>query len=425
MRDKKILSNKPVQVGDLLELIGQKELETLSESLQADKWVPKLKAPIVFQLALYSVLEDERLSLRIMEENYKSPVFKAMVQKGEVSDYTAHSSISDRLKTIKVSYFQKLYEKVYRDAAKLYGEKALKYYNIKRYDSTMIAVFSHLMEGMKVGNTSRKKNQVKITTELTNDFEIRVSFFKDQNHLGEEVALKEMIQSQSHSLKDLIVFDRGIKSRITFCEFKKDQTLFTTRLNDKNRYKFVRKHGDVPQSDTQGKLNYIQDSIVYLYTDGNKLVKEEFRLIEVQHKKTGKKIYFLTNILDLSADLVAEIYRRRWEIEVFFRFLKQEMNLTHFVSNDLNAIQVMLYTTLIAATLVLVYKKKNDIHSYKIAKKRFTKDLEANIILEMIQTPEGLEFYKLCLKHQVEKQYTMNKKSRKRKHAPPNEINTD
>ncbi|MFN0036493.1 MAG: hypothetical protein ACKVUS_15620 [Saprospiraceae bacterium] len=70
--------------------------------------------------------------------------------------------------------------------------------NIKRYDSTMIAVFSHLLEGMKVGNTSKKKNQVKLTTELLGDFEVRMRFFKDQDHLGEEAALKEMIQSQMH-----------------------------------------------------------------------------------------------------------------------------------------------------------------------------------------------------------------------------------
>ena len=54
-----------------------------------------------------------------------------------------------------------------------------------------------------------------------------------------------------------------------------------------------------------------------------------------------KASFFLINILDLPAETVAEIYRRRWEIEVFFRFLKQEMNFTHFVCNDSNAIQVI------------------------------------------------------------------------------------
>ena len=270
---------------------------------------------------------------------------------------------------------------------------------------------------MKVGNTSRKKNQVKMTTELTDDFEVRMRFFSDQDHLGEEVALKEMIQSQSHSPEDIIVFDRGLKSRKTLCEFKAQKTHFVTRLNDTNRYKFIRSHSDMtlPQTaqDKDSRLAYCQDSIVYLYADGNKIVKEEFRLIEVLDIKKGKKLFFLTNILDLPAQMIAQIYRHRWEIEVFFRFLKQEMNLKHFICNEVNAIQVMMYMTLIATMLILVYKKKNEIGSYKIAKKRFLKDLEATIILDLIQTEEGLNFYKKCLKIQVEEQLiSQNKKKR-------------
>ena len=423
MRSKKILVPKCVEVGDLLSLVGHEDLKHISRMVEADKWVPKLKATNVFGLLLYSLLDSERMSFRVMADNYNSATFKVLLSRGLgdkdelLTDFTAHSSLSDRLKTIKVDFFKQVYEKVYRDVAKLYGDKGLKRYNIKRYDSTMIAVFSHLLEGMKVGNTSRKKNQVKMTTELTDDFEVRMRFFSDQDHLGEEVALKEMIQSQSHSPEDIIVFDRGLKSRKTLCEFKAQKTHFVTRLNDTNRYKFIRSHSDMtlPETaqDKDSRLSYCQDSIVYLYADGNKIVKEEFRLIEVLDIKKGKKLFFLTNILDLPAQMIAEVYRHRWEIEVFFRFLKQEMNLKHFICNEVNAIQVMMYMTLIATMLILVYKKKNEIGSYKIAKKRFLKDLEATIILDLIQTEKGLNFYKQCLKIQVEEQLiSQNKKKR-------------
>jgi IS4 transposase len=65
---------------------------------------------------------------------------------------------------------------------------------------------------------------------------------------------------------------------------------------------------------------------------------------------------------------IAEIYRQRWDIEVFFRYLKQNLNLKHIVSRNENAIKVMLYMTLILSILIIVYKKKNKISSYKIAK---------------------------------------------------------
>jgi hypothetical protein len=275
----------------------------------------------------------------------------------------------------------------------------------------MISVFSHLLEGMKVGNTSKKKNQVKMTTELMNDFEVRMRFFKDQDHLGEEVALKEMIESVTHQKNDLIVFDRGLKSRETFCELKDMKTRFVTRLNDKNRYKVLRAHQDLPKEAIDG-LDFIEDSIAYLYGNANKIYKEEFRVIQVNVKKNGKKIFFVTNILDLPASVIAQIYRMRWQIEVFFRFIKQEMNLTHFVSNDINAIKVMLYSILIAAMLILVYKKQNNIKSYKIAKKRFAGELKAAVILALIQSDEGLNIYKKCLEQQIEWERVLKKKKK-------------
>lgn len=399
MASNRIVKPKEVTVSDLLGLVKQADIESIVEELQADKWVIKLKTGTVFQLILYSLLESDRISLRGMQQNYVSALFKA-VEHLAVDAHTSHSSIRDRLVNIKVEFFERLYERVYGLLEEHYGEKELRAYHIKRYDSTMIAVFSHLLEGMKVGNTSKKKNQVKLSTELVNDFQVRMHFFKDQGHLGEEVALKELIQSQQHSKTDLLVFDRGIKSRQTFCDLKSDNTLFVTRLNDKNRYKFIRQHQPT-SNEAIDNVHFIQDSIVYLFGDGNKLVKQEFRLIEVQRTEDGKKIFFLTNVLDLPAPVIAQIYRSRWDIEVFFRFMKQEMNLTHFVCNDTNAIQVMLYSTLIAAMLVLVYKKKNGIKSYKTAKTQFFKELQAFIVLEAIEHDRNLEQIKLYLKNQV------------------------
>jgi hypothetical protein len=409
-RVEKIIQQKSVTVGSLLNIIGDDLLTRLTRELNADKGVIKLTSSSVFKLILYSILDSERLSLRIMEENYILPDYKALSPE-TLGKTTAHSSLRDRLIAIDVDFFEKIHVQVSSVLRQQYGENQLAHYNIKRYDSTMISVFSHLLEGMKVGNTSKKKNQVKMTTELMNDFEVRMRFFKDQDHLGEEVALKEMIESVTHQKNDLIVFDRGLKSRETFCELKDMKTRFVTRLNDKNRYKVLRAHQDLPKEAIDG-LDFIEDSIAYLYGNANKIYKEEFRVIQVNVKKNGKKIFFVTNILDLPASVIAQIYRMRWQIEVFFRFIKQEMNLTHFVSNDINAIKVMLYSILIAAMLILVYKKQNNIKSYKIAKKRFAGELKAAVILALIQSDEGLNIYKKCLEQQIEWERVLKKKKK-------------
>ena len=107
--------------------------------------------------------------------------------------------------------------------------------------------------------------------------------------------------------------------------------------------------------------------------------------------------------MDLPAHMIAEIYQKRWDIEVLFRFLKQEMSLKHFVCHDTNAIQVMVYCILITAMLILVYKKKNEIKSYKIAKIQFFKELEASILLVLTESPDRVERFRQNLKYYIQK----------------------
>lgn len=397
--DNQIIHPQQVSVSELLDLIGQDYLSALSQELQSDKWVIKLKTKTVFNLLIYSLLENNRVSLRGMEANYSSALFQA-IEHLTVEDTTAHSSIRDRLTQIDASYFEKVYNRVYQMVSSHYDQSALSKYNIKRYDSTMIHIFGHLMSGMKVGNSSKNKYQVKLTTELENDFCIRMKFFSDQSHLSEETSLKEVIQEAQHGKRDLIVFDRGLKSRETFKEFSDKDTQFVTRLNANARYQTLREHQPLPTVE-HDEIRVLKDEIVYLYGTGNKLVKQEFRLIEVATKDDKSSLLFLTNVVDISAYLVAYIYRQRWQIEIFFRFMKQEMNLTHFVSYNENAIKVVLYATLIAAMLVLVYKKLNNINSYKKAKIQFFKELQANVILEVLELPDGIDKLKKYLAYQA------------------------
>ncbi|NBB27303.1 IS4 family transposase [Cellulophaga sp. BC115SP] len=397
--DKHLIHRQQVPVSELLDLIGQDYLSSLAQELESDKWVIKLKTKTIFNLLIYSLLESNRVGLRGMEANYSSAIFQA-IEHLAVGDTTAHSSIRDRLTQIDSSYFERVYNRVYQMVSSHYDQSALSKYNIKRYDSTMIHIFGHLMSGMKVGNSSNNKYQVKLTTELENDFCIRMKFFSDQNHLSEETSLKEVIQESQHGKKDLIVFDRGLKSRDTFKEFSDKETQFVTRLNANTRYQTLRQHQPLPTIE-HDEISILKDEIVYLYGTGNNLVKQEFRLIEVVTKDDKSNLLFLTNVVDISAYLVAYIYRQRWQIEVFFRFMKQEMNLTHFVSYNENAIKVVLYATLIAAMLVLVYKKLNSINSYKKAKIQFFKELQANVILEVIELPDGLDKLKKYLAFQA------------------------
>ena len=84
-------------------------------------------------------------------------------------------------------------------------------------------------------------------------------------------------------------------------------------------------------------------------------------------KRVENEIYFITNDFSLTPQEIAEAYRRRWDIEVFFRFLKQELNFSHFLSVSENGLKIVLYMTLITAMLIIIYKRENEL-GYDMAK---------------------------------------------------------
>ena len=113
------------------------------------------------------------------------------------------------------------------------------------------------------------------------------------------------------------------------------------------------------------------------------LQAEQFRVIRFKSAETGKEILLISNMFDVSAEEIAGMYKRRWDTETFFRFLKQELNFSHFLSLNENGIRVVLYMTLITAMLVMIYKKENQL-GYKTAVRRMGIELESLILAIMV-----------------------------------------
>lgn len=111
-------------------------------------------------------------------------------------------------------------------------------------------------------------------------------------------------------------------------------------------------------------------------------VNTKFRVIAGKSKKDNKTISFITNVNFLTACEIAELYKSRWEIETFFKFIKQELNFKHLLSRTENGIKVVMYLTMIAAILLTVYKKVNNIIGWAAAKIYFMDELESGIMRE-------------------------------------------
>lgn len=355
---------KNIHARDLLKLIPEDQFATIIKDTNVDFQVKKLFGRTMFFLLLYGLLDSKRSSLRTLEQSFKTNKFKVLF-KIDPLQQIKYNSLSDRLATMNVDFFKEVYEMLYELLSVHYNENDRLAYNIVRVDSTMVAEAANkLMQGMIIGNqTGKKSKQVKYTFSMTNLFPSSAEIFTTQSELNEGVTIPQVIRNYIDKRdNNVFVFDRGVKSRKVFNELNQDMW-FVTRIDPGALYEPIKPY-ELKKDMVVGNLTIKKDELVVLF-DKRHNKSNEFRLIQTVNDK-GKVLWFITNLLDEKIETVIEIYRRRWDIEVFFRFIKQELNFKHIFSTKINGLQIMLYMTMIVAMLILVYKKANNL-GYKLA----------------------------------------------------------
>jgi len=378
---------KNITVKELLSVIPDDKISTLAANTHVDYCTKVLYGRSVFYMILYSLLESDRTSLRTMEDIFNSVKFKFLFNLDQ-SKTVRYSSISERLSVMDVCFFEKLFEHFYNHLSQLYSEQELDKYNLVRVDSTMVAETSaKLAQGMNFKHKNNSKKHAKFTVAFDGILPCNVETFLDQSQFNECLTIPQVIKDHAHKYEQQIyVFDRGVNKRSIFDELQNDTIDFVTRLNPGASYKSVEV---LEQGDRLiGDLKLLKDEIVYLYNWVNnrknkELTKETFRLITTENKE-GEILLFLTNLNEEEAENITALYRKRWDIEVFFRFVKQELNFSHFMSTNENGIKIILYMTLILSMLLLIYKRLNNI-GYKTAKRRFGIELDELIIAMIVR----------------------------------------
>ncbi len=374
-----------MRVQDLLQLIPDEELNVLAVETHVDHQVKKLTGVIMFQLILFSMINRKRISLRVMEGFLKSTSFRKLSNQADID--AKFNSLSDRISMIRADYFEKIFYSVYDKFSKHLDEKN----SITRYDSTMVAVSSKLFNwGMKVGPQSSKteKLQIKFTIGMHGSLPSHLEVFSQQSHLAEDVALSKAILNDPKSREKPVVFDRGLKAKKVFEEFSNKDILFVTRCNPNARY-IKKSSNEICDKPLDSTVTITEDLLVKLKYDFKKENGNTYRLIKGRIDASGEEIIFLSNMMELSSYEIAATYKLRWQIEVFFKFLKQELNVEHMVSRDPNGVKVMMYMSLIASILIIAFRKLNKISSYKIAKLRFALELENTMIGQIVMLCGG------------------------------------
>lgn len=374
-----------ISIVKFISFIPEKEIDNLARRTNVNHYVKVLDGKSVLYLILYALIECQRNSLRTMEDIFNSTKFKFLFNLQE--DKTVkYNSISERLSVINIEFFKKAYDLIYKSYSQYFKDSEIREHKLIRVDSTMVAETANkLQQGLIVGKKKKGKNKndrklLKYTIAYDGILPVAGKIFTGQEYLSEDKTIPNIVFDYAKKDKESIfVFDRGVQKREVFVQLNQDKTAFVCRLNPGARTKIVEKM-EQGQNRPVGTLELISDQKIQLGIPCKRIYYDEyFRLITAYDSQSKTYYYFLTNIFDAGVEDILAMYKSRWDIEVFFRFLKQELNFSHIFSTSENGIQVMLYMTMISSMLVLIYKHLNKV-GYKTAVRRISFELDELII---------------------------------------------
>jgi hypothetical protein len=247
--------------------------------------------------------------------------------------------------------FTQLLDKCQRLAADQGGRKKFRFKNkLLSLDGSVIDLSVSLFDWAKFRRT---KGAIKLHLLLDHD-----------GYLPSFAVVTEGKQSELKVARTLwfepgtiLVIDRGYIDYDWFAELTRQEVYFVTRMKGNAVYR-VQTAFQVPKN-----RNVLKDELIWFPSQGK--AGEEpclFRRVEVWDEENQEVIVFFTNLLAFGATTIAAIYRDRWQVELFFKAIKQNLKIKTFVGTSANAVKTQVWTALIAMLVLKYLQLKSTFH---------------------------------------------------------------
>lgn len=362
-------------------LLPKKRLEELACRYQLDsQHSVKLSGPGVFLCMLCGLLYHQELTQRLLEDSFAR-------QTGTTAD---HSSFGKALGRMDPAYFAALFESLYRKIAPQMSAGEKRALRIRFVDATIVTLSAKLMQfGLLAGTRKQpgSHRQVKSVLELSQDkLPTLLHVCSDPSEAADSVALGASMLQHSQP-GDLFIFDRGCDARSRLLALHQAGAFFLTPLGKQStlatRLLYEAPIEKIPlpdQAPAKGEADWVvvhvEQALFGKVGSAKPSAWQAMPLILVHlvrfdaRSRSWKPMTLMTN-LALSQDgeqagpytweEVARLYRQRWQIEAFIKFLKQYLSYSHLLSRQQAGIQIMLYMSLIAALLLVWYQRQTRI----------------------------------------------------------------
>jgi len=265
------------------------------------------------------------------------------------------STFSEANKRRSSKVFEDIYMAVYRKHASSLADSRLNDNEFKRLyimDSSTISLFRDILKGVgRNPKNGKKKGGIKAHTLIKADENVPCLIRYSEAAKHDHMFLQDAQNLPSGSI---ITFDKGYVDYGMYEAFTVKSIWYVTRLKDNALYK-ARKEFDIPDGADSGVLK--DEEVVLLYGT-NKSKGHKARRIAYWDDENGRLFEFLTNNMDLPAEKIAYIYKKRWQIELLFKQLKQNFPLKYFLGDNENAIEIQIWAAMLANFLISLIRSR-------------------------------------------------------------------
>ena len=332
----------------LLSLVDKQRIKQISHAGGFDRYVKKFDSYSHFVVMLYGVLMRHD-SLREIVIGMLSEAGKLqhlgidyMVKRSTLSEANNRRD-NDFFGQVYFSLFEK-YKKVLADSRSSKSWEKL----LHILDSTTISLFSNVLKGVgRNPKQGKKKGGIKVHTVIRADQGLPYSIHFTSAATHDHVMLAKLKLSNGAFL----AMDRAYIDYKVFEQFSKDGVFYVTKMKKNQRFT---QQQSCYRVNLQG-LVVLQDAIVAFSKDD---ITHTSRKIEYWEQGKKQSTILLSNNFDLEPEEIIEIYKRRWQIELLFKQLKQNFPLKYFYGETTNAIKTQIWVTLIANLLLTVVQKR-------------------------------------------------------------------
>jgi len=331
----------PIVLSQLLQWIPRHEFQLSVDRFEGDKKTRRLNCWSQFVALLFGQLTGHN-SLRAIQAGLRS--VRGKLYHLGIAYEICRSTLADANDCRDARIFEEVFYRVLPKVQQVAPRHRFKFKGtILAFDSTTIELCLSLSPWARFHH-GKGALKLHMAVDLAGDLPTVMVLSEGRQH---DVRVARRIRFAPQTM---LLMDRGYIDYEWLWDLTQSGVWFVTRLKKNHRFK-VRSCSKTDR--TQGVM---ADQEIKLTGVKGRQYEGKLRRVTYRDPETNKKYVFITNRFDLAAKTICNLYKARWQVELFFKVLKQQLQVKKFLGTSVNAVKAQVWVALIAYLLMMVVK---------------------------------------------------------------------